>query len=85
MTSTAPLFPDLVAVIDEPSPNWCHYPLFIVAYWPRGRYWSIKYALEGDDPGGLVMQRHIRELQTSGWQHVTVMRLPFGSHPWNAP
>ena len=85
MTETAPLFLELVQAVPETAPNWCGYPLFILAYWPRERRWAIKYPLEGDDPADFVTQRHIRELQTAGWQHVTVMRLPAGSHPWNAP
>ena len=85
MSETAPLFLDLVAVIDEPSPNWCHYPYFLIAYWPRGRYWSIKAPLGFDDPAHSGIRAMIKELHGAGWQHIAVMRLPAGRHPWNAP
>ena len=84
---TEPLFPELVAElvaeIHGPTPNPCRFPLFILAYWPRGNYWAIKNPLAwNDDADGYAKaQRAVNDLHVRGWAHITVLRLP-REGPW---
>lgn len=78
---TQPLFPEIEIVYSDPLPNPCRWPYFIVAYWPRGGYWSIKRPMQDESAESDGMKRGIAELQLAGWKHVTVMRLP-ADGPW---
>lgn len=75
-----PLFPEISHVIPDPIPRPCGYPYFLVAYWPRGGYWSIKEPLAFDRIDHPRLLTIIKNMQVSGWTHITVMRLPEG--PW---
>ena len=85
VNETSLLFPELVETIHEPSPNPCGYPYFLLAYWPRGRYWSIKEPLAFDDTLYPGVRASIKGLHDAGWTNITILRLPSGAHPWNAP
>ena len=79
---TEPLFPELVIEVADPLPAPCKWPIFLVAYWPRGKYWSIKEPLTCTDENSPTLQGAIGELQEKGWQHITIMRLPT-TGPWS--
>ena len=76
-----PLFPEIAEAISDPPAKPCNFPYFMVAYWPAGKYWAIKYPLEGeciDDR----MRARVRDLHRSGWRNITIMRLPLAG-PWS--
>lgn len=76
---TAPLFPEL-SHIDVPIlPLPSAYQFFIVAYWPRGKYWEIKSHLTTEN----YAEKTANELRDKGWQHITIFRLPLAG-PWAA-
>ena len=75
-----PLFAEVVDVPERKYP--CPNPYFLVAYWPRGGYWSIRPNITADSPNHPLLLREINELQNSGWLFITIMRLP-PSGPWS--
>jgi hypothetical protein len=78
------LFPELIAGVPEAAATPCAWPLFLLAYYARNERWAIKGALNYADLASHGLQHEIKSLQSAGWSHVTVMRLPLGAHPWNA-
>ena len=72
--TTEQLFPELVETLPDAVPNQNVWPFFIVAYWPNGRYWSIKSDLTGEPSA------RAEKLISSGWKFVTILKLPPG--PW---
>ena len=68
------LFPEIVRKVEPPKADPCLFPFFIVAYWPRGGYWSVFKEMYG--PVSIDMKRAIIRLENNGWTHITVMRLP---------
>ena len=82
---TAPLFPELVAVV-EPLPVPCRTPLFVLGYRPNlggwGCRWKIWFPLDFADANDPRLAEEIQQLQDKGWTHITVLKLPAGG-PWS--
>lgn len=51
------------------------FPFFIVAYWSQGGWWKIHKELYSR-PDCEKIQADIKDLQSRGWSHITIMRLP---------
>ena len=69
------LLPGIVEKVSDQPPMPCKFPFFLVAYWPRGHWWKIQPGYyEGIDCP--AMRAHINDLRATGWQHITIMRLP---------
>lgn len=72
------LFPELVGVVIESSPQPSKAPYFIVAYWPKGPWWRVMPSdtTEYISSNGGLLDKDIARLRDRGWTHITIMRLP---------
>lgn len=53
------------------------YPYVIVAYWPSGARWALKpTGTETYSEIGPKMQADMSLLQSKGWTHITVLKIP---------
>lgn len=75
MSEQDEMFPEIVSKVPVEKPVACKFPYFIVAYWPRGRWWSIDSQMYSG-PDGDEITKEVKLKQSSGWTHVTIMRLP---------
>jgi len=72
MTDQPDMFPEIAARQSTP-PKPCTAPYFLVAYWPRGQYWSILSRLFVDRYSADIEADRMKD---RGWNHVTIMKLP---------
>ncbi|MDO8595930.1 MAG: hypothetical protein Q7R45_04820, partial [Sulfuricaulis sp.] len=85
MTENEPPFPELVAEVAEMLPVACRTPLFVVAYKQDhggfGARWKLFFPLEFGEVDHPKLREEMQQLQSKGWTHITVMRLP-ATGPW---
>lgn len=82
MSEQPDMFPEIVARIVEPKVAPFAYPYFIVAYWPRGGWWTVNSETY-ESPDCDAIKRDISRKQGAGWTHITIMKLP--SSLWDQP
>ncbi len=67
------LFPIEDVALPEPPARPNDEPYFIVAYWPRGRYWAPK---GGFFKTSAATEKTVETLRQAGWTNIHIMRLP---------
>jgi len=76
MNETLPFF-DAVEVrrVPEPPLPECAFPYVVMAYWPRGGFWSVRPQMF-TSPDCESIEREIADLHAKGWVGIKVVKLP---------
>jgi hypothetical protein len=76
MTETTPIGLVVeVREVPETGPVADPSPYFLLAYWPRNKWWTI-HTDRFADPDGEEITRAITALKVKGWTHIKVCKLP---------